>query len=84
MISYEHLKLYYHFFKITSPECSGTEQIVERQVLWKSIWVRFCQLSDSNPGRLGTKRERYRCAMPSPLQQKSLLWHGYFYIVAII
>ena len=26
----------------------------------------FFQLSDSNPGRLGTKRERYHCAMPSP------------------
>ena len=26
----------------------------------------FFQLSDSNPGRVGTKRESYRCAMPFP------------------
>ena len=37
------------------------------QVIWKRLfWGSFFQLSDLNPGRLGTKRERYRCAMPSP------------------
>ena len=30
---------------------------------WKKLWEHW----DSNPGRLGGKRERYLCAMPTPL-----------------
>ena len=37
------------------------------QVLF--LLVRFFQLPDSNPGRLVAKRERYRCAMRSPLKR---------------
>ena len=68
----------------TSPECSGTEQILERQVLWKSILVRFCQLSDSNLGRLGTKRERYRCAMPFPQVLRKLFFKVLSRIPALV
>ena len=50
-----------------------------RQVLRKSVMGSFFQLSDSNPGRLGTKRERYRCAMPYP-QFKSFLLINYWLI----
>ena len=38
------------------------------QVFCKSDRVYFFQLSDSNPGWLDMKRERYRCAMPSPAE----------------
>ena len=49
-------------------EWANTEQI-EWQVL-RERWVRFFQRSDdSNPGRLGGKRECFLCAMPS-LQEK--------------
>ena len=46
---------------------------LERQVLGKSVLGSFFQQSDSNPGRLGTKRERYRCARPSPHFKRELL-----------
>ena len=61
----------FSFFNSHS-ECANTEQI-ERQVL-RERWVQFFQLSDySNPGRLGGKRERFLCAMPSPFKSSLTL-----------
>ena len=62
-------------FFYSHSECANTEQILERQVL-RERWVQFFQLSDdSNPGRLGGKRERFLCVMPSPNLWCMLDWH---------
>ena len=53
-------------FKIF-PECPDTEQILEWQVLRERLGSIFYQLTEeSNPVRLGEKRKRYLCAVPSP------------------
>ena len=54
-------------------ECADTEQILEQQVLRArflgSIFT-SSQMRESIPGLLGEKRERYLCAVPSPLQDE--------------
>ena len=54
----------------------------------KKILGSFFQQSDLNPGWLGTKRKRYRCAMPSPQEIWKLIsnrcskqLHLNFYII---
>ena len=55
------------FFLIIFPECANTEQFRTAGSWIKIFGLDFYQLTEeSNPGRLGEKRERYLCAMPSP------------------
>ena len=54
------------FFLKSFPECANTEQF-RKAGSQKKIGFKFFQLTEeSNPGRLGEKREGYLCAMPSP------------------
>ena len=57
-----HIVLCFFYFS----ECADTVQFRTAGSRKKCLGS-FFQQSDSNPGQLGTKRERYRCAMPSPL-----------------
>ena len=55
-----------YFILIIFPECANTEQFRMAGSRIK-IGFDFYQLTEeSNPGRLGEKRKRYLCAMPSP------------------
>ena len=59
-------KSFHNFFFFTFSECADTVQLKNGRFSEKVLGS-FFQLLDSNPGRLGTKCERYRCAMPSHL-----------------
>ena len=62
----ERLMKFFFFSFLLFSKCANTE-LLGRQVLRKKLLlVRFFQQPDSNPGWLSAKRERYRCAMPSP------------------
>ena len=45
----------------------GDAMLILNFFIFLFLLVRFFQQPDSNPGQLGAKRERCRCAMPSPL-----------------
>ena len=67
-----------HFKKIIFPECANTEQFRTAGSRIKIFGLDFYQLTEeSNPGRLGEKRERYLCAMPSP--QEVVGWISVFF-----
>ena len=62
----------------TSPECAGTEQILERQVLWKSIWVCFNPAVSFEPGMAGYEvRTLPLCyAVPPFTLEDIIFWFG--------
>ena len=71
------VNLHITFFLIIFPECANTEQFRTASSRIK-IGFDFYQLTEeSNPGRLGEKRERYLCAMPSPQVQ---IKHGNYFL----